>query len=172
MFDAATRAGVAASTIGFGDALAGRGGDINNAIGAFVPLVTDLGPVARNLASKQTDLAGFFRGLETFSSALVPVAQTQATLYENLDTTFRALASVAVPFLQDWISRDAADVQHGDRRQPDEPAFLTDTAGLFAELRPAFETLTPERARARRRVRDGTRNLPGTYQAPDSLDTC
>ena len=33
-----------------------------------------------------------------------PVAQTQASLYSNLDTTFKALAPVAVPFLQEWIS--------------------------------------------------------------------
>ncbi len=60
--------------------------------------------MARNLASPQTDLAGFFRGLENYNSALVPVAQTQATLFGNLDTTFRALAGVAVPFLQETIS--------------------------------------------------------------------
>ncbi len=53
MFDPATRVGVAESTIGFSDALAGRGNDINDAIGAFKPLVTHLGPVARNLASPQ-----------------------------------------------------------------------------------------------------------------------
>ena len=75
-----------ASTVGSATALAGRGIDINDAIGAFVPLVTDLGPVARNLASPKTDLAGFFRGLEAFSGALAPVANTQATLFANLDT--------------------------------------------------------------------------------------
>ena len=91
MFDPATRAGVAQSTIGFSDALAGRGDDINNAIGAFKPLVTDLGPVARNLASRKTDFGGFWRGLESFSRALVPVARDQADLYSNLDTTFTAL---------------------------------------------------------------------------------
>ena len=70
--------GVQQSTIGFGEALAGRGSDINSAIGAFLPLLRDLGPVARNLASPNTDLAGFFRGLESYTAALAPVAQTQA----------------------------------------------------------------------------------------------
>ena len=97
MFTPPTRAGVAASTIGFGQALAGRGPDINSAIGAFVPLLTDLAPVARNLAAKRTDLGGFFHGLESYSAALAPVAQTQASLFSNLASTFRALASVAVP---------------------------------------------------------------------------
>ena len=171
MFDPATRAGVAASTIGFSNALAGRGGDINDAIGAFVPLVTDLGPVARNLASKQTDLAGFFRGLESFSSALVPVAQTQATLYQNLDTTFRALATVAVPFLQDWISETPPTFSTLIADSPSEQAFLTDTAGLFAELRPAFSTLTTSAPVLADAFAIGRRTLPGTYQPPTtSLD--
>ena len=117
MFTPPTRAGVQRSTIGFGEALAGRGSDINSAIGAFVPLLTDLGPVARNLAVSRTDLGGFFHGLESYSAALVPVAQTQATLFGNLDTTFRALASVAVPSLQETISAHAAD-----RSRPRSPA--------------------------------------------------
>ena len=104
MFDPKTAEGIRETTIGFSDALAGRGNGINNAIGAFVPLLRNLLPVATNLASRQTDLAGFFRGLESFSGAVAPVAQTQADLYVNLDTTFRALAPVAVPFLQNWIS--------------------------------------------------------------------
>ncbi len=70
-----------------------------------MPLVRDLGPVAQNLSSPHTDLGGFFRGLEAFSGALAPVAQPQADLYTNLDTTFRALRTVAVPYLQDWISQ-------------------------------------------------------------------
>ena len=40
------------------DALAARGDNINNAIGAFRPLVIHLGPVARNLASPKTDFGG------------------------------------------------------------------------------------------------------------------
>ncbi|MGP0048301.1 MAG: MlaD family protein, partial [Solirubrobacteraceae bacterium] len=64
MFSPPTRAGVQASTTGFGQSVAGRGPDLNDAIGALVPLFGDLGPVARNLSSSRTDLAGFFRGLE------------------------------------------------------------------------------------------------------------
>src|SRR6185437_13182446 len=92
MFDKPTRGGIRAATGGFAYGLAGRGSDLNSAFHAFLPLVTDLGPVMRNLSSSKTDLAGFFHGLESFSHALVPVAQQQATLYGNLDTTFTALA--------------------------------------------------------------------------------
>ena len=162
MFDAPTRAGVAASTVGFSDALAGRGSDINNAIGAFVPLVTDLGPVARNLSSARTDLGGFFRGLESFSSALVPVAQTQATLYGNLDTTFTALASVSRPFLQDWISQTPPTFSTVIADSPTIQPFLTDTALLFSQLRPAFATLPASAPVLADAFAAGARNLPGT----------
>ena len=118
MFNPPTRSGVTDSTIGFGQALAGRGCDLNNAIRAFVPLVTDLGPVARNLASRSTDLGGFFRGLESYTAALAPVAQTQATLFTNLDTTFRALAVGRRALAAADDLADPADVRGDDRREP------------------------------------------------------
>ena len=162
MFDAPTRLGVAASTIGFSDALAGRGAGINDAIGAFLPLVKDLGPVARNLASKKTDFGGFFRGLESFSAALVPVARTQADLYGNLDTTFTALASVAVPFLQQWISDTPPTFSAVIATSPHIQAFLNDTAGLFKALRPGFATLPQSAPVLADAFAAGARNLPGT----------
>jgi ABC-type transporter Mla subunit MlaD len=162
MFDPATRAGVAKSTNGFSDALAGRGSGINDAIGAFVPLVTDLGPVARNLASHEANLGGFFRGLESFSRALAPVAQTQADLYTNLDTTFTSFASVAVPFLQEWISQTPPTFSTVIADSPREQAFVNDTAGLFRDLRPGFATLRQSAPVLADAFAIGTRTLPGT----------
>jgi ABC-type transporter Mla subunit MlaD len=162
MYDAPTRAGVVAATAGFGEGLAGRGVDINSAIHAFVPLVTDLGPVMRNLASRQTDFGGFFRGLESFSAAVAPVAQQQASLYVNLDTTFRSLASIAVPYLQQWISQTPPTFQTVIAQSPTIRPFITDTAALFAELRPGFATLPQSAPVLAQAFAAGTRNLPGT----------
>jgi ABC-type transporter Mla subunit MlaD len=162
MFNPPTRVGVQRTTIGFGEALAGRGYDLNNAIGAFVPLLGDLSPVAANLASRRTDLAGFFRGLEQFVGALAPVAGVQAQLFGDLNTTFGALAGVSRPYLQQTISRTppmfAATIAGGPVIRP----FLTDTAGLLAALRPGVATLpqnAPELAAA---FAAGSRTLPGT----------
>jgi ABC-type transporter Mla subunit MlaD len=162
MFDPKTAEGIRETTIGFSDALAGRGTDLNNAIGAFVPLLRNLLPVATNLASRQTDLAGFFRGLEAFSGAVAPVAQTQADLYVNLDTTFRALAPVAVPFLQTWISQTPPTFQTVISDSPSLQAFLLNTAGLFSELRPGFATLNQSAPVLADAFAAGTKNLPGT----------
>jgi ABC-type transporter Mla subunit MlaD len=161
-FNPPTRAGVTASTVGFGDALAGRGADVNGAIGAFVPLVTDLGPVARNLASRGADLGGFVRGLGAFAGALAPVAQQQAALYTNLDATFGALAGVARPFLQQWIQQTPPTFATVIADSPVEQAFVSDTAQLFAELRPGFATLPASAPVLADAFAAGTRNLPGT----------
>ncbi|HWF55913.1 MAG TPA: MlaD family protein [Solirubrobacteraceae bacterium] len=162
MFTPPTRTGVTASTTGFGDALAGRGNDINNAIGAFVPLVTDLGPVMRNLATPSTGLGDFFRGLEAFTGALVPVAQPQASLYVHLDATFRALASVAVPYLQNWISDTPPTFRTVITDSPAEQSFLKNTTALFTDLRPGFATLPASAPVLADAFAAGARNLPGT----------
>ncbi len=162
MFTPPTRAGVAASTIGFSDALSGRGIGINDAIGVFVPLLTDLRPVARNLASSHTDLAGFLHGLEAFSAALAPVAGNQANLFVALDRTFRAFASVSVPFLQQTISDTPPSFEAVIADTPTIRPFLTDSAALFKELRPGFATLPTSAPVLADAFAAGARNLPGT----------
>jgi len=170
MYNPPTRAGIVAATAGYGYGLAARGSDVNDAIHAFVPLVTDLGPVMRNLASRQTNLAGFFHGLESFSSALAPVAQPQADLYVNLDATFRALASVAVPYLQRWISQTPPTFRTVIAQSPEIDPFLNDARDLFAELRPGFATLPETAPVLAQTFAIGLRNLPPTYTGPSSLD--
>jgi ABC-type transporter Mla subunit MlaD len=171
MFNPPTRKGVSDATIGFSNALAGRGVSINNAIGAFLPLVTDLGPVAVNLGSHKTDLSGFFHGLEHLSSAVAPVAGTQADLYTNLDTTFKALASIAVPYLQDWISETPPTFATVIADSPAEQSFLTDTAGLFRDLRPGFATFPQSAPVLADAFAEGARNLPGSEKLDQRLLT-
>ena len=161
MFNARTRTGVQDSTTGFGQAVAGRGSDINEAIGAFGPLLRDLRPVAANLASSKTNLGGFFRGLDAFSGALAPVARQQASLFVGLDTTFRSLASVA-PSLQRTIVVTPPVFGETVRTSPKIRAFLTDTASLLHELRPGFATLKTSAPVLADTFQTGARTLPPT----------
>src|SRR5919198_1515430 len=105
MFDRRTRVGEGLTIRGFGDALTGRGQDLNEAIRALRPLFRDLQPVAANLAAPQTQLRRLFPALGRTSSLVAPVAQQQADLFTGLDTTFTALARVARPFIQQTISK-------------------------------------------------------------------
>ncbi|HWD65423.1 MAG TPA: MlaD family protein [Solirubrobacteraceae bacterium] len=162
MFTPPTRRGVTSSTEGFAEALAGRGAAVNDAISAFVPLVDDLGPVMRNLSSPRTQLGGFLRGLAAYTGALAPVAQQQASLFQNLDGTFRALASVAHPYLEQWIAQTPPTFETVTRDSPAEQAFVKDATGLFADLRPGAATLPSSAPLLASAFAAGTRNLPGT----------
>lgn len=162
MFTPSTQNGVADTTLGFGQALAGRGYGINQAIAKFVPLVSSLSPVMRNLASRRTNLKGFFDGLGAFVSALAPVSRTQATLYTNLDTTFKALAGVASPYLQQWIAQTPPTFQTVVSDGPAIGSFATDTGQLFADLKPGFDTLPKATPQITAALKAGVQTLPGT----------
>src|SRR5215218_6993392 len=103
MFDDDTRAAAQANLRGFGDAFAGRGASLNQAIGALAPLLEDIIPVARNLSSRETNLRRFVSELADAARTVAPVAETQAQLFVNLDRTFAALRAVR-PFIQESIA--------------------------------------------------------------------
>jgi virulence factor Mce-like protein len=162
MFDDDTRAAAAANTTGFGDAFAGRGESINTAIGAFRPLLRDVVPVMQNLAAPETNLRRFFDSLGRTAAIVAPAAESQAELFVNLDTTFRALREVARPYIQDSITGGVPALDAGIRSFPIQRPFLQNTQGLFRELRPgaaALRTSAPTIADA---LEEGAKVLPRT----------
>ena len=139
-FNAPTRRGIQNGLTGFGNGLAARGPDINLAISAFRPLVDNLEPVARNLASPQTQLGRFFRSLERAAAEVAPVGEEQAALFRNLDTTFGALVPVKrqiQQFVQESPPTEALAISELPKQRP----FLVNSAGLFRELRPGAAVL-------------------------------
>ena len=140
-FDVKARRGSQRTLEGFGTALAGRGDDINEVIVDLRPLLIYLQPVARNLADPDTQLARFFQELGDAAAEAAPVAEEQASLFVNLDTTFTALASVARPFIQQSISNSPPAEDAGIRGFPQQRPFLRNTAALFSELRPGVDVL-------------------------------
>jgi virulence factor Mce-like protein len=141
MFNQPTRTGQQRSIQGFGDALTGRGEDLNEAILALRPLFTDLQPVAANLSSRQTQLRRFFPALNRTAGLTAPVAQTQADLFANLDTTFTALASVARPFIQETISKGPPTLDTVTAQLPQQRPFIVNLTGFMHELRPGVAVL-------------------------------
>jgi virulence factor Mce-like protein len=140
MFDERTRAAMQRNLDGFGTALAGRGPDLGEAIGAFRPLLRDVVPVARTLSTPETDLRGFVRGLGRLAAEVAPVADAQASLFANLDTTFTALSEVA-PSIQESITAARRALDAAIRSLPAQRPFLRNSTGLFAELRPGARAL-------------------------------
>jgi virulence factor Mce-like protein len=142
MFDEKARTGSRNSLEGYGVGLAGRGADINLAIAELRPLLRDLEPVAANLANPDTRLDRFFRALADSAAEVAPVAEEQAAMFANLDTTFTALASVARPFIQETITEGARSEEVAIREFPLQRPFLRNNAAFFRELRPGVATLT------------------------------
>ena len=139
-FDDATRKAIRSNTLEFGDALAGRGQDLNVAIESLNPLLVNLQPVARNLADPRTKLARLVQALGTTAAEVAPVAETQATLLGNLDTTFAGLARVTKP-IQDTITGGPPALDAAIRGLPQQRPFLRNTEALFGELRPGVRSL-------------------------------
>ncbi|HEX6713636.1 MAG TPA: MlaD family protein, partial [Thermoleophilaceae bacterium] len=79
-FDTKTRDNSRTALKGFGDAFAGRGPSINEAIGAFNPFFTHLTPVMTTLSDPNTRLENFFKNINQASAEVVPVAKVQAAL--------------------------------------------------------------------------------------------
>jgi|SRR5438128_1804715 len=140
-FDQRTREGIRGSLVGFGNGLAGRGLDLNAVISELPTLFGNLQPVAANLADSRTRLRDLFPALERAARIVAPVANTQAQLFVNLDTTFRALANVARPSIQDTISNTPPTLDSGIAGFPIQRPFLENTAAFARELQPGAAVL-------------------------------
>jgi virulence factor Mce-like protein len=141
MFDEDTRSATQVNLEGFGTAFAGRGESINTAIGAFRPLLRDIQPVMANLSDPRTNLERFVTSLATTTSIVAPAAETQASMFRNLDTTMAALDDVARPYIQDSITNAKPALDAGIEGMPRQRPFLANTEGLMRELQPGVQAL-------------------------------
>jgi hypothetical protein len=132
-FDAKTRKNSRRNLVGFGEAFAGRGADLNLTIQALPPLFKHLTPVARNLQSRKTDLHGFFRGTSRAAAAVAPVSKTQVRLLGDLGTTLQAI-SRDPNALQATISKSPPTLDVSTRSLRIQRPFLADTAAFSLDL--------------------------------------
>jgi virulence factor Mce-like protein len=160
MFDSPTRTAIQENLLEFGNALAGRGVDLNEAIGQFKPLVERLTPVMRNLADPNTGLSNFVSSLSATAAEVAPVAEIQGQLFADLDTTFAAFARVSRPFIQESISKSPAAEDTAIATLPTIRPFLTNTGKLFTELRPGFHAIAPVQKAVGQSIAEGVKALP------------
>ena len=180
MFDAPTRDAIQGNLEGFGDAFAGRGSSINLALGSLRPLLRDVVPVLQNLSDPDTGLKRFFDELADAAGEVAPVAEEQAELFANLDTTFGALREVR-DSIQEAISEGPATLETAIEQLPRQRAFLANSEGLFRELRPgvrALRTAAPDLSAALavgtptlRRSVAMNRRLVGVFEALEAFAT-
>jgi virulence factor Mce-like protein len=145
VFDAETRRGLQGTIRGFGDALAGRGSDLNRSIVAMRRLLPSLQRVSTTLSADDTNLPRFIRGLAATMSALAPVTGDLGGLLRNASTTFEAI----------------------DRAGPALERTLVALPPTFAIATTALRNVTP----VTRELADLTVALQrGTVQLPQTAD--
>jgi virulence factor Mce-like protein len=139
-FDAQTRQNSQDALTGFGDAFAGRGGDVNNAIQGLAPFFRYLSPVMANLSNPRTQLKEFFKQIGRTSAQVAPVARVQAELFSNMADTFAAIGR-SPSALRATIEKSppTEDVSIASLRV--QRPFLADFADLSRRLRPAAAEL-------------------------------
>jgi phospholipid/cholesterol/gamma-HCH transport system substrate-binding protein len=141
MFDEPTRKAIRQNLSGFGNALAGRGPQLNEAFGALRRAVVSGQPVLRKIVEPSTDFGGFWRALEDLSATVAPVAETQANMFVVLDRTFAAFARVSRPYIQETIEKSPPTLDEVNADLPVLRPFLDDTARFFTALRPGVKAL-------------------------------
>lgn len=168
-FDEPTRQAIKGNLKEFGNALAGRGPDLNEAIGALKPLLPRLERVARLLSDRQSGIGPFFAALEQSASEVAPVAEVQAQAFVDLDTTLAALADVARPYLQDTISKTPATLQTTAQTLPRIRPFLVHSRALFADLEPGTRALASSASVIESALRAGVPVLRASTVLNDQL---
>jgi len=141
MFDKPTRQAIRQNLAGFGNALAGRGPQLNEAFGALRRAVVSGQPVLRKIVEPSSNFAGFWKALADLSATVAPVAETQASMFVALDRTFAAFARVSRPYIQETIEKSPPTLDEVNADLPAVRPFLRDTARFFTALRPGVRAL-------------------------------
>lgn len=141
-FDRETRRDLRGLLGDLSSGVAGRGGDLNAAIGELRPLARHLEPVMRTLAEPGTDLRGAIHGVQGATAALAPVSEPLASTLRNLARTLDA-AVAAEPELDRTLADLPPTLTTATRSLRRVSPVLGDGAALMRDLRPAATLLAP-----------------------------
>jgi ABC-type transporter Mla subunit MlaD len=140
-YDEPTRRGVGHSLTGYGNALVGRGPDVNGFIHEAPRTLRHLHGAGRVLAAPTTRLGPFIQGFSRLGSAVVPVAGEQARLFVGLDRTLGALASVRDD-VAEATARAPGALQAGIDGFPKQRALVRASSSLFAAVAPGVHAVS------------------------------
>jgi virulence factor Mce-like protein len=139
-FDLPTRLSIRDNLVEFGDALAGRGPELNAALGRLPGVLEYLEPVMRNIGAPATGFERFITASAAAAAEVAPVAEVQGQLFVSLDTTFTALAGVA-PSIEETIVETPPTFDTATRALPVVRPFLDHSAALFSDFQPGVRAI-------------------------------
>ncbi len=140
MFDKPTRTAIKQNTNNFGDGLAGRGVGLNVTIHELKPLVTHGVPVLHNLAQPSTGLRELFVALDRAASQTAAVTEQNAAGWRDVDTFFKAFASVT-PSLEAATEGGPAALKQATYSLPYEAPLVEKATEFMHLLRPSATSL-------------------------------
>jgi MlaD protein len=139
-FDTETRTNSRTNLVGFGNAFAGRGTSLNDAINSLEPLFRGLKPVTDVLVEPSTQFRRFFPELGDAARIVAPVAVQQADFFTQAAIAFTAISSDPLA-LQETISEGVPTLETAIATLPAQRAFFRDFTVLSRELRPGVTDL-------------------------------
>jgi virulence factor Mce-like protein len=160
-FDSRTRDSIQRNLVGFGDALAGRGGELNDTVHSLPELFSHLQPVAGYLADPNTELTRFLTTLNGLMGTVAPVANVQARLFGEMATTFAAVDREPRA-LQATIARSPQTLSVSTDSLRAQQPFLTDLTTLGHTLTPASGELDQALPEINPAIEAGTHTLART----------
>ncbi len=162
-FDPRTRRGLQGTIRGLGDAVAGRGDDLNRAITATSAALPPLQRVTTTLADPRTRLGGFVDGLASAMGALAPVA---AQLGAGLGDGATTLAAVdrAGNALESALELLPGTESAGTAALTRVAPVVRDFADIAVALQPGVRRLPRTTRELTRALVSGTRTLGRTRQ--------
>jgi ABC-type transporter Mla subunit MlaD len=167
-FDTETRTNARTNLEGFGNAFAGRGTSLNDAIYSLEPLFRGLKPVAEMLVQPDTQLRRFFPELADAARIVAPVAEQQAEFFTNAGIAFAAISSDPAS-LQATIEEGVPTLQTGIDVLPRQRPFLREFTTLSHDLRPGVTDLRATLPVLNEAIRVGTPVLNDSTQTNRDL---
>ena len=162
MFDEKTRAASQANLEGFGDR-ARRARRVDQHRDRRLPAAAERHRAGHAEPLLAGHRARALRARAEHTAALVaPAAETQASLFRNLDATMAALREVARPYIQDSITGGKPALDAGIESLPRQRPFLRNTEGLMVDLQPGVRALRTAAPVLSERSATGTEVLPKT----------
>lgn len=160
-FTPKTRTAIQGVLSGFGNTLAGRGANLNDAIQTLPGLLGHLEPVARYLSDPNTGLTRFLSSLNQFMGVIAPVAQTNVRLLSDLATTFEGISRDPLALEQTIAESPSTLTVSTDSLRAQQP-FLVDFTKLGQDLIPAASALQSGLPQINPAIEAGTRTLGRT----------
>lgn len=140
MFNKKTRNANQTNLTSFGAGFAGRGLGLNETLRELLPLVNNLTPVMRTLASPQTALGPFWEALDRAAKETAPVAEGNGRFFKDLDTFFSAWAGVA-PQIEEATQHGPSSLRTAIYSLPYEAPFVRKSTEFMRLLRPSSKLL-------------------------------